>query len=231
MRRPTGEVRRDARYWIEVGQLTVVGAIARILDMTVLCLTPRLFVANLRLLLLHLRNSPYRWPSSFETVRALSQAKQGRRELVYGETPVFTAKRLFKTAGLGKGMRFADLCAGRGRALLGAAALGGEAIGFELSAERAAGAPAILSRVGISLRIADGTVADLSEVDVAYVTWTGFSDEAKRRFEHVASSLRHGAHLLCADRPYEGEGFVEVGRTDALCTWGVVPVWIYRRET
>ncbi len=221
--------KRDLAYWIDVLQLTAIGALAQALDCLILLPRPRLAWAYLRTLYAHLWSSPYRWPRGFEAVRARTAAGVEERELVYGETPVFSAWWVFRRAGLVRGERFVDLSAGRGRPLLAARTRGARVTGYELVRERAQPVRKALERVGIELLVGDGAESDLSEVDVAMVTWTGFSDALKARFERSARSLRPGGRFIAVDRPYEGAGFETMHELEILCTWGVVPVWIYRR--
>lgn len=221
--------RRDLSYWLEVVELTAIGALTRALDCLLLLARPRLVWAYLRILVAHLWASPYRWPRGFESVRARTASGVEERELVYGETPVFSAWWLLRRAGLMRGETFCDLSAGRGRPLLSARLLGAKAIGFELIAERAEPVLRPLAAVGIELRVQDGAGQTLDGIDVAMVTWTGFSEPLKARFEAAARTLPIGARFIAVDRPLEGPGFEPVDRLDVLCTWGVVPVWIYRR--
>ncbi len=221
---------KSLRYWWEVAELTALGLVTRCLDALCLLPRPRLLLAYARLLIAHLRWSPYRWPRSFEAVRERSAAGQSEAELVYGETPVFSAWLLWRRAKLGASSRFVDLSAGRGRPLIGARAITAHVVGYELIEERASRSRAALARVGIELRTGDATAADLSGFDMAYVTWTGFSPALRERFEFAARTLPDGACLVTADAPVLGAGFREIRCVEAWCTWGSVPVWIYERD-
>ncbi|MEL6546723.1 MAG: hypothetical protein AAFQ82_19005, partial [Myxococcota bacterium] len=124
--------KRGLGYWLEVLELTAIGALARGVDLLVLLRRPGLLWTYGRLLFAHLWNSPYRWPRGFEAVRARSAAGIEEHELVYGETPVFSAWWILRRAGLKRGQTFVDLSAGRGRPLLGAKLLTDAVFGFEL---------------------------------------------------------------------------------------------------
>ncbi|MEM6732557.1 MAG: class I SAM-dependent methyltransferase [Myxococcota bacterium] len=190
-----------------------------------------MLLAYLRGLAVHVWRSPYRWPRSFEAVRARRAAGVDERELVYGETPVFTAWWILRRAKLGSDDAMVDLSAGRGRPLFGARLRTPHVKGYELIEERVAPVRRSLTSAGITLLVADGTEADLSHTDVALITWTGFSDELVRRFERAARTLPDGARFVAIDRPMsDSNGFEELGQFSVLCTWGIVPVWIYVRR-
>ncbi|MEO1173503.1 MAG: class I SAM-dependent methyltransferase [Myxococcota bacterium] len=217
-------------YWVELVELTALGTIARIADIVVLLPRPRLLIAYVGTIVIGIFRSPYRWPRSFEAIRERTAAGVGERELVYGETPVFTAWWIARAAGLRRGQRFVDLTAGRGRPLFGARIRTASVYGYEITSERGAPVQSLLAGVGIEMRIGDGAAADLSDVDLAMVTWTGFTDELRARFRAVALSLDDGAHFVAVDAPLEGNGFALRRQLSVLCTWGIVPVWIYERR-
>ncbi|MEM6532240.1 MAG: class I SAM-dependent methyltransferase [Myxococcota bacterium] len=217
-------------YWVELIELTALGTIARLADFALLVLRPRLLVAYLGMIVAGIARSPYRWPRSFEAIRERSAAGVRERELVYGETPVFTAWWIARAAGLRRGQSFVDLTAGRGRPLIGARIWTPNVTGYELTSERALPVQPLLAGVGIELKIADGTGADLSGVDVAMVTWTGFTPELRSRFERTALGLDDGSRFATIDAPVRCPGFVEIRTLEVLCTWGIVPVWIYERQ-
>lgn len=198
----------------------------RAVDVLVLLARPRLLRPYLGIWLAELMHSPYRFRRSFEVVRVLRESGQGLRELLYGETPLFTAVGLFRRAGVGQGSRVMDLGAGRGRVLLAARWLGAEAHGVELLADHVASVAGQLKPAGITLTVGDATRADLGEATHVFTNWTALTPETKARLTERFRTCRPGTRFVVVTRPIEGPDFVQLGRYRRLFTWGFEAVWL-----
>lgn len=204
----------------------VLGIVTRTADLLVLLARPRLMRPYLGLWLAERMHSPYRFRRSFEVVRVLRESGQGMRELIYGETPLFTAVGLFRRAGVGRGSRVVDLGAGRGRVLLAARWLGAEARGVELLADHVASVAGQLEPVGVSLAVGDATREDLGDATHVFTNWTALGPETKARFTERFRTCRPGTRFVVVTRPIEGPDFVLLGRYRRLFTWGFEAVWL-----
>lgn len=204
----------------------VLGFLTRTADVLVLLARPRLLRPYLGIWLAGLMHSPYRFRRSFEVVRVLRASGQGMRELIYGETPLFTAVGLFRRAGVGRGSRVVDLGAGRGRVLLAARWLGAEARGVELLADHVASVAGQLKPAGVTLAVGDAMREELGEATHVFVNWTALSPETKARFTERFRTCRPGTRFVVVTRPIEGPDFVLLGRYRRLFTWGFEAVWL-----
>jgi hypothetical protein len=204
----------------------VVEFFTRAADVLVLLARPRLLRPYLGVWLAELLHSPYRFRRSFEVVRVLRSSGQVMRELIYGETPLFTAVGLFRRAGVGRGSRVVDLGAGRGRVLLAARWLGAEARGVELLADHVASVAGQLKPAGITLTVGDATREDLGDATHVFANWTALSPETKARLTERFRSCRPGTRFVVVTRPIEGPDFVTLGQYRRLFTWGFEAVWI-----
>lgn len=210
---------------------TVVSSVIhRCIDFAILLGRPRLFGAAARVFVAGWRHSPYR-ESDFAQLHAARGARQSVAELMYGETPVWTAVRLLRRAGLGVGSRLVDIGAGRGRVLLAARRLGAEARGVELNANHVRAVDAAIKRAGATLVVGDGAQADLTEVTHVYLTWTCLSDATRARMTEHLRSVRPGTMVLTLTHPLEDDAFERVGECTGWFTWGLAPVFIQRRTS
>jgi SAM-dependent methyltransferase len=171
-------------------------------------------------------HSPYRFRRSFEVVRVLRASGQGMRELIYGETPLFTAVGLFRRAGVGRGSRVVDLGAGRGRVLLAARWLGAEARGVELLADHVVSVAGQLKPAGVTLTVGDAMREELGDATHVFVNWTALSPETKARLTERFRTCRPGTRFVVVTRPIEGPDFVLLVRYRRLFTWGIEAVWL-----
>jgi len=201
----------------------------RLLDLAMLAWRPRLLVAYLRLWAAALRRSPYRWPTSFESILALKRASMTPTEAVYGETPLCTAVRLFRRAGVKSGAHVVDLTAGRGRPLLAARWLGAQATGVEVLEQHVRIAAPILRSVGAELRCGDGTAADLAGVTHVYVCWPDLSARTRSRLVTTLRTLDEGARVIALQHPIDDDDFVELSRSTVMTVWGPETAIVYER--
>jgi SAM-dependent methyltransferase len=204
----------------------VLGIITRTADVLVLLARPRLLRPYLGIWLAERMHSPYRFRRTFEVVRVLRSSGQGMRELIYGETPLFTAVGLFRRAGVDRGSRVVDLGAGRGRVLLAARWLGADTRGVELLAAHVASVAGQLKPAGISLTVGDAMREDLGDATHVFVNWTALSPETKARLTERFRTCRPGTRFVVVTQPVEGTDFVLLGRYRRLFTWGIEVVWL-----
>ncbi len=209
-----------------------IALLTRVTDVGVLLVRPWLLRPYLGIWLAELLHSPYRPRRTFEVTRALKASGQGLRELIYGETPLLTALRLFRRAGVGRGSRVVDIGAGRGRALLAARWLGAAARGVELLADHVASVAGQLRPAGITLTVGDATREELGDATHVYAAWTALSPETKARLVERFRMCRPGTRFLTVSRPIEGAGFITLASYRMLYTWGFESVWLqeYRPE-
>lgn len=205
----------------------LLGALTRLGDLVVLLMRPRLLKPYLGVWWKEWVRSPYYFRRSFETVRVLRASGQMMRELVYGETPVFTAVYLFRRAGLGPGGRLVDVGAGRGRPLLAARWLGAQVRGVELLREHVEAVEHWLRPAGIELVVGDAARQDYGDATHVYLPWTCLGPQLRQRLvERFRASCRPGTRFLAISQPVEGEDFITLARYQVLFTWGLVPVWL-----
>lgn len=197
-------------------------------DLVWLATKPRLLMAYSSVWATEYRLSPYRPRASFSTILGLQVSGQTADELVYGETPVRTAARLFKAAGLGPQHSLLDIGAGRGRALLAARGLGASARGIELASEHVTAVESILSEVDVALSCEDGSTADLHATHV-YIAWTGFAPNTRRRLVQRCAELAAGTIVITPSYPVEHPAFVQRAHLRGSYTWGSERVFIAER--
>ena len=211
-------------------ELAALRVVLRVADLAVLLSWPRLLWAYLRIWWLELRRSPFRWPRDFAATLARTRSGQSLRELVYGETPVVTARTLFRRAGVEPGSVLVDLGAGRGRALLAARTLGARAIGVELIEEHVRLAAPVLDRVGVELKVGDATRAAIDGASHIYLTWTGYQPSTRDKVTACLERADPGTTVIAIDCPVDGVRFRTDAKYELLYPWGFVPVWIQTRE-
>ena len=171
-----------------------------------------------------------------------------RAHLTYGEIDVPSLARVLRAAeALRPVRRFADVGAGRGAALLAAAALLPDAAacaGVELDAVAAAAAAAALDRaadhafrgcVAADISVARADALEdrrWGGADLVYCCWTAFPEDLRRAFAAAfAAAVAPGAvlavttHALPDAAPFRLEATLSVA-----CSWAPdVPCYLYRR--
>lgn len=223
----------DEEFGLRLSLLVVGAAIGsavlRALDFALLATRPRLFGAYARLWARGLWRTPYSVPA-FAKVHAARRSGKSASELTYGETPVVTAWRLFRRAGVGPGSFVIDLGAGRGRVLFAARLLGARARGVELLPAHVDAARFELERIGAEMALGDVAEERLVDASCVFVAWTCFSEATRARVAMRLRELREGARVLVLNWPLEQPGFELLWRGRVLCSWGRAPVYLYERR-
>ncbi len=203
-----------------------ISVFGRVTDLALLLLRPSLLRPYLAVWAAEIRASPYRWPRSFEALRATKQAGQTIRELMYGEVLLASAVFVFWRAGVRRGSRFVDLGAGRGRALLAARWLGAEARGVELLRAHVRAVEGAMVRAGARLEVGDAAEADLSEATHLFLNWCAWRSETKLRMRERIERCRPGTRVVAVTRPIEGSQFFRVSAWPVLFSWGFEAVHV-----
>ncbi|HYO74328.1 MAG TPA: class I SAM-dependent methyltransferase [Archangium sp.] len=204
----------------------LIALFTRVTDVLVLCVRPWLLRPYLGVWLAELMYPPYRPRRTFEVTQAVRASGQGFRELIYGETPLLTAVRLFRRAGVGRGSRVVDVGAGRGRVLLAARWLAAEARGVELLMEHVASVVGQLRLAGNTLTVGDATREELGDATHVFANWTALSPKTKARLMDRFRTCHPGTRFIVVTRPIEGPGFVTLSTHRMLFTWGFETVWL-----
>jgi SAM-dependent methyltransferase len=205
-----------------------IGALTRVLDVALLLWRPSLWRAYARIWAGTFRQSPFP-PKTFEKVHVARRAGRGLRELVYGETPVWTAVRLLRAAGVDEHSVVVDLGAGRGRALLGARYLGARARGVELVPSHAERANAALVGTGVEVVEGEAEAAHLEDATHVYVTWTCLAPESRAALTARLRELAADSRVLTLSVPIEDPAFAVEERLVGLYSWGFDAVYLHRR--
>jgi SAM-dependent methyltransferase len=213
--------------WVSL--YTGVGALLRIADVAVLVLSPRLLRACLRMWRARVEVSPYKM-HTFEKVRDARRRGVSIRELVYGETPVWTARRVFRAAGVARDSKVLDLGAGRGRALLGARSLGATARGVDVLDSHVDAANAALVGTGVRVDCEDAARADLEGVTHVYLTWTCLSATTRRQVVEHLRACPTGTTVITLSEPIDDVDFVVERSVAGLFTWGSERAFIHSRR-
>ena len=200
----------------------------RLVDTLFLLFRPRLLICSLRLLVRGLIRSPYA-ESGFHRVHLARRANLSKRELVYGETPVFTAVDLFRRSGLNASGSLLDLGAGRGRVLIAARVLGAEARGIELLPEHIHEATAPLSHIGASIE--QGRAQDFRQKNAThiYIAWTCMGEQNRHELLSRLLSLRGGTIVMVVTWPIEHAEFSLMFKRKSLFSWGICDLYVYER--
>lgn len=202
--------------------------LGRVLDVLLLAWRPGLLRVYFGLWLRELTHTPYVWPKrSFET--ALRDASRGRRrrDLLYGELPVFSALWLLRRAGLRRGGALLDIGAGRGRPLLAAALLRARARGLEVMGSHVEVAAPLLSRAGVQLEQGDALEAELGAPTHVLLNWCAFGEATRARLMDRLEGLPPGTVLIAVTVPLDERRFPLVRRHRALFTWGTERVYVH----
>ncbi len=207
-----------------------IGAVCRVVDLVFLLARPRLFRPYFALWLAEVLSTPYRYPRAFETVRALKASGHTRRELMYGEAPLFTAVLLLRAAGLRKGGTLVDLGAGRGRALLAARWLGASARGVELYEPHVRLVSRALASAGVQLSVGDAASADLSGATCVFLNWCAFSEASRREVTELLAQAPPPLRVVAVTCAAAHERLPVVAKRSGLFTWGVERVFIQALE-
>jgi SAM-dependent methyltransferase len=216
-------------FWVQL-YAAMMGALLRALDVvTLLLLRPSLLGAYARVWRGTAAESPYPM-HTFEKVQAAKRRGVSVRELVYGETAVFTAVRAFRRAGVTKGSVVVDVGAGRGRALLAARALGAEARGADLLESHVTHAQRALAGTGVTVEHADAVDVPLDDATHVYVTWTCLSEATRAAVRERLRATAPGTRVLTLTLPIEDDAFSVDGSLVGWFTWGLERVWLHTRR-
>jgi SAM-dependent methyltransferase len=209
--------------------VVILASILRAVDFALLLRWPSLWRAHMRVYLSGWQQTPYD-ETSFDRVMAAKRATVRTKELTYGETPVVTARRLLKRAGVQPGEAVLDLGAGRGRVLLAALSLGARARGVELLEGNVAAVRDALGGVGADVVQGDAKATALEEADLVFITWSCFSPKSREAVGRNLQALRAGARLITVTWPHPDPAFELVHSQLAFFSWGLAPVYLYRRR-
>jgi SAM-dependent methyltransferase len=212
-----------------VSYLFSLSGVMRIVDTAVLAWRPRLFRAYLATWGTAFSRTPWA-DGSFDKIQDARRGRKSVIELTYGETPVASAIRLLRAAGVTRTSRVLDLGCGRGRVLLAARYLGAEARGVDLLESHVRLVREPLSRVGASVTTGDAETHDFGDATHVYLAWTCFSEKTRGRIAERLSELQPGTRVITLNHGIEHEGFTLVARAHPLCSWGRTPAYVYERE-
>lgn len=213
---------------IVVGYLFSLATWLRLADAALLLLRPKLLRAYLRTWRAAFVSSPWS-DGSFDKLHDARRRNKSLIELTYGETPVVSAVRALKAAGVTKGSRVLDLGCGRGRVLLGARYLGAEAVGVELLEAHVDVTRALLAEVGAEVVLGDAEDPPLDGVTHVYLAWTCFSLETRARVERRLRQAPSGLRVVALNHRFSDDGFRQVTSLSMMCSWGRVPVFVHER--
>jgi hypothetical protein len=172
------------------------------------------------------RDLPPHTPS-FEAVRRGQGTGLSAEALTWGETPLATAIKLLKDAGVTSSSTVVDLGAGRGMVLLAARALGARARGVELDARRVGPAQGALQAVGAELVVGDAREANVDDATHVWLSWTCMPAELR---EELASKLDRPGLVVIAMTWELPPAFAVVQRARAWFPWGPTDVVIAQRS-
>jgi SAM-dependent methyltransferase len=212
-------------FWIQL-YAACTGVLLRVADLCVLAPRPRLLRAYLRLWRARVEESPFPM-RTFEKVQDARRRGVSVRELVYGETPVWTARRLLGAAGVTRDSVVLDLGAGRGRALLGARSLGARARGVDVLDSHVERANAALDGTGARVERADAAHARLDDATHVYLTWTCLSPATRARVVQHLRGCAPGTRVVTLSEPIEDEAFVVERALVGWFTWGLERAYVH----
>lgn len=201
----------------------------RIIDILFLLPRPRFLLCSLWLWGRGLLSSPYS-ESGFKRIYAARKSQVSLNELVYGETPVFSGRRLLKKAGVNDRSEVLDLGAGRGRVLMAARTLGAEARGVELLDSHVSEAQGPLSWIGARLEQESALQCDPGRATHVYITWTCMREQTRKSLERALLKLKPGTVVIVVTWPILSSGFSSLFSCRALFTWGLGKVYVYQRD-
>lgn len=227
--RPKREAEHGPIVPLVVGALFSLATVLRVVDALFLLRRPRLLRAYLRTWRAAFERTPWE-DGSFDQLHDARRRHKSRIELTYGETPVVSAVRALRAAGVGPGSRVLDLGCGRGRVLLAARYLGAEAIGVELVASHVALTGPLLAAVGAEVRQGDAEEPPLEGVTHVFAAWTCFSAETRARIERALEGAPAGLRVIALNHPMRSERFALLRRLTLMCSWGRVPTTVHERK-
>lgn len=205
-----------------------LGAVLRWLDLLRLLPRPRLLFAYLRLWATAFVHSPWS-DGSFDKRRDARRFHKSMLELTYGETPVVTAVRALRAAGVDASSRVLDLGCGRGRVLLAARLLGARAEGLDMLESHVDAAREPLAAIGADVRVGLAEESRLEGVTHVYVAWTCFSTETRARVVAHLRTAPPGLRVVVLNHRVDDDAFALVASLTLLCSWGRVPAYVYER--
>lgn len=212
-----------------VGALFSLATAMRVVDGLFLARRPALLRAYLGTWRKAFEQTPWT-DGSFDQLHGARRRHKSRVELTYGETPVISAVRALRAAGVGPSARVLDLGCGRGRVLLAARYLEAEAVGVELLASHVELTRPLLAAVGAEVLEGDAEEPPLDGVTHVFLAWTCFSAETRARIERALEDAPAGLRVIALNHPVASERFELVRRLTITCSWGRVPVTIHARR-
>ena len=206
-----------------------LSALFRVLDAVfLLFVAPRLLWPYLRVSWAGLVRSPFR-VGAFAQQHAARTSGQSLSELVYGETPVFSAFSLLRRAGLSSSKMLLDLGAGRGRVLLAARALGAEARGLELLSEHVSAVEPALKQAGATLEVANALNFHPQSATHLFVTWTCMSEASRDQMTRQLRLCAPGTIVISVTHPVADPLFRVREHRRPLFTWGRADAYIQEK--
>lgn len=211
---------------ILVSYLFSLSTVMRLADVALLLRRPKLLRAYLKTWRTAFVRTPWD-DGSFDKLHDARRRHKSLVELTYGETPVVSAVRALRAAGVTQESAVLDLGCGRGRVLLAARYLGARAVGIELLEAHVDATRPILEAVGADVRLGDAERPPLTDITHVYIAWTCFSAETRARIEQRLLAGSPGLKVIALNHPVTSEGFRDLARLSVLCSWGRVPVTVH----
>lgn len=212
-----------------VSYLFSLSGVMRIADTVVLAWRPRLFRAYLKTWGTAFTRTPWA-DGSFDKIQDARRSDKSVIELTYGETPVSSAVRLLRSAGVGPSSRVLDVGCGRGRVLLAARYLGARARGIDLLRSHVDLVREPLARVGAEVEVGDAESYPLDDFTHLYFAWTCFSEKTRARILKRLSGLAPGTRVITLNHPMEHADYELVTQARMWCSWGRTPAYVYERR-
>jgi len=223
--------------WVLLGMM-VMSWMLRILDVAILLLGRKAKQVSRRALLAAYgrmwrgmsKRSPFE-EGDFARVQAARAAGLSQKELVYGETPLWTALRALRRAGVGEHSNLLDIGCGRGRVLLASAMLGAHSRGVDVLKEHVDFAEDALGELdGVVVEVKDALAVDLTGISHVFLTWTCMSQKTRSRVARHLASADVGTKLLCVSHPPPEQGWRVLWHGRPFFTWGKADLYLAERS-
>ena len=222
--------------------LLIVNAAIFISNFLILIFNPRFLWAFLKIYFTGFMRTPYKL-DDFRFSLVIRKNKISKDELIYGDTPILTAYKLFKQAGVfdknnNKKFNFYDLGAGRGWMILGAKFFGAKiSAGCDINPEHVALSKNILKKIGCEISLENSNKIKLNNknkpVTHAYLAWTTWSRISRDKICENLRNLEEKARIITLTWEIDLTKFVEfeeIKRGTSFFSWGLANFYIYRRK-
>jgi SAM-dependent methyltransferase len=172
--------------------------------------------------------------SRYKNIKEKENIDKDQMELVYGETPFISLKKVLEEISLKKNSVFYDLGCGRGKvAFFVNLAYKIKTIGIDLMPTYINVAKSIVKRYkleNIEFFLDDILEYDFTDADVIYICGTCFQEATRKKLYEKLENINKELYVITATHALKSEKFEIVKKMKVLYSWGIGTLYINKNK-